>query len=60
MPNFKDSAVPIHTLPDGREFITMKSVVECPEVRRFVERFSNYWTPAVDLCGWVGPLKSDD
>jgi len=53
----EDFAVPIHTLSDGREFITEMSVFQCPEIGDFVKRFSNYWAYDLALCGWTGPIR---
>lgn len=49
--------VPIHRLPDGREFITERDVVECTALRAFIDRFSNYWTYDFQRQGWVSPLN---
>jgi len=47
--------VPTHRLPDGRHFLPEREVVECPALRAFVDRFSNYWTYDFNRQGWVSP-----
>ena len=47
--------VPIHILPDGREFITHMDCVEYPWVAEFVGRFSNYWQRDTQRDGYVSP-----
>jgi len=47
--------VPTRTLPDGRSFISDEDCVRYPWVREFVDRFSNYWTRDLDMCGYVSP-----
>lgn len=56
----ESSAVPIHHLDDGREFITRLDCVQYPEVAAFVKRFNNYWREAeLPLDGFVGPTPEE-
>lgn len=52
--------VPMTTLPDGRQFVSERDVVECSSLRAFVERFSNYWTYDFQRSGWVSPTPRGD
>lgn len=57
MAAYETIEVPIHILPDGREFITEESVIEHPEIGDFVDYYSNYWTHDWKRKGWVGPAR---
>ena len=48
-------SVPVHRLPDGREFITDEAYEDFPEVRAFGRRFPNYWIREPWFGGYVGP-----
>ena len=53
----ESAAVPVHTLPDGRQFITDEDCVERPEVAAFVKKFAAYWVRDPLRGGYVGPPK---
>lgn len=51
----ESAAVPVHTLSDGRLFITQQECMERPEVADFVRRFPGYWKLDILLDGYVAP-----
>ncbi len=55
MSAFETVAVPAVRLDDGREFISDESVLDMPELERFVAAFPNYWSRDLTLAGWTSP-----
>ncbi len=53
----ESAAVPVHTLPDGRQFIADEDCMERREILDFVKRFPAYWVHDPWLCGYVAPPK---
>ena len=49
----KSVPAPVHTLPDGRQFISEEACEETREVAEFVKRYPKYWIRDYDLCGYV-------
>lgn len=51
---FEAVELPVHTLPDGRQFVTDHDVVRLG-AQDFIGRFSNYWSREGLRDGWVSP-----
>lgn len=53
--------VPVHILPDGRQFIAAKDCADHPGIAAFVAAHPNYWTPAhLTLDGYIGPKREEE
>ena len=52
-------AIPLHTLPDGRRFISEQDAIEQPYIIEFIGQFPNYWTYDPVRCGWVSPILDE-